>query len=100
MMGIDFEYVHADLEFEGKPFPDVAVRLKGNGTFLESRTSLKRSLKVDLNKHAKGQKIAGVTTLNLHSNVTDAGMMNEVLSYRLYREAGVRPPGPPTPGCS
>lgn len=59
MMGIDFEYVHADLEFEGKTFPDVAVRLKGNGTFLESRTSLKRSLKVDLNKHAKGQKLAG-----------------------------------------
>ena len=92
LMGVDFEYVHADLEFEGKTFPDVAVRYKGNGTFMESRGSLKRSLKIDLNKYVKGQKLAGVTTLNLHNNVTDAGMMNEVLSLpALPRRRG---PGP------
>ena len=92
MMGIDFEYVHADLEFEGMTFADVAVRYKGNGTFLEARGSLKRSLKIDLNKYVKGQKLAGVTTLNLHNNITDAGMMNEVISYQLYRDAGVPAP--------
>ena len=47
MMGIDFEYVQADLGFEGRAFPDIAIRFKGNGTFLESRGSLKRSLKAD-----------------------------------------------------
>ncbi len=92
MMGVEFEYVHADLDFEGLTFPDVAVRYKGNGTFLEARGSLKRSLKIDLNKHVKGQKLAGMATLNLHNNVTDAGMMNEVISYRLYRDAGVPAP--------
>ena len=92
LLGLDFEYVRAVLEFEGKTFPDVAVRYKGNGTFMESRSSLKRPLKIDLNKHVKGQKLAGVTTLNLHNNVTDAGMMNEVLSHRLYRDAGVPAP--------
>ncbi|HEX2751123.1 MAG TPA: CotH kinase family protein, partial [Verrucomicrobiales bacterium] len=90
--GIDFPYVHADLEFAGQAFPDVAVRYKGNGTYMESRGDLKRSLKIDLNKYVKGQKLAGRTTLNLHSNVTDATWMNEVLSYRLYREAGVPTP--------
>src|SRR2546428_726495 len=87
--GIEFNYVHADLEFEGQNFKDVAVRYKGNGTFMQSRGSLKRSLKVALNKFAKGQKLAGISKLNFHNNVTDASWMNEVLSHRLFRVAGV-----------
>ncbi len=90
--GIEFKYVHADLEFDGKPFKDVGVRYKGNGTFMQSRGSLKRSLKIHLNEYAKGQKLAGLSTLNLHNNVTDASWMNEVLSHRLFREAGVPAP--------
>jgi spore coat protein CotH len=90
--GIDFEYVHADMEFDGRLLRDVAVRYKGNGTFMESRNSIKRSLKIDLNKYVKGQKVAGVTKLNLHNNVTDASWMNEVLSHRLFRDAGVPAP--------
>ncbi|HOK77190.1 MAG TPA: CotH kinase family protein, partial [Verrucomicrobiota bacterium] len=91
-LGFEFEYVHADLEFEGRLLCDVGVRYKGNGTFMESRNSLKRSLKVQLNKYVKGQSLDGVTTLNLQNNVTDVSMMNEVLAYRLYRDAGVPAP--------
>lgn len=91
-IGIEFKYVHADLEFEGKTFKDVAVRYKGNGTFLQSRSSAKRSLKIDLNEFAKDQNLAGVTKLNLHNGVTDASSMNEVLSHRLFRDAGVPAP--------
>jgi len=32
VMGIDFKYVHADLEFQGAQFKDVVVRYKGNST--------------------------------------------------------------------
>ncbi len=92
MVGIDFSYVHATLDFEGLTLPNVAVRYKGNGTFMESRGSLKRSFKVDINKYVKGQQLAGSSTLNLHSNVTDASLMNEALAYRLYRDAGVPAP--------
>ncbi len=92
IMGLEFTQVHADVDFDGHPFANVALRYKGNGTFVESRTSVKRPLKVDLNKFVKGQKLAGVSTLNLHNNVTDAGMMNEVLAYSLYRDAGVPAP--------
>ena len=88
-MGIEFHYVHADLEIEGRLLKDVAVRYKGNGTFLQSRGSLKRSLKIDLNQFVKGRKLAGVSKLNLHNNVTDASWMNEVLSHQLFRDAGV-----------
>jgi len=48
----------------------------------------KYSFKVDLNKYVKGQKLAGLTSLNLHTNITDASWMNEVLSFRLYRDFG------------
>ncbi|MBM3768437.1 MAG: hypothetical protein FJW32_23900, partial [Acidobacteria bacterium] len=90
--GIDFQYVHADLDFDGLALRDVAVRYKGNGTFMQSRGQDKKSLKLDLNKYVKGQKLAGLTKINLHSNVTDASWMNEVLSHRLYRDAKVPAP--------
>jgi hypothetical protein len=90
--GVEFHYVHADLEFAGRQFHDVAVRYKGNGTYLDARGVGKFPLKVDLNKYVKGQKLAGLETLNFHNNVTDPGFMNEVLSYRLYRDAGVPAP--------
>jgi spore coat protein H len=90
--GVSFDYVHADLDFEGKTFKDVGVRYKGNGTFFESRRSIKRSLKVELNRFVSGEKLAGIVKLNLHNNVTDAAWMNEVLSHRLYRDAGVPAP--------
>ena len=90
--GIEFKYVHASLEIDGESYKDVAVRYKGNGTWMNSQGTIKRSLKVDINKYDKDQKIAGQTTLNLHNNVTDASWMNEVLSYRLFRDAGVPAP--------
>ncbi|HWQ91429.1 MAG TPA: CotH kinase family protein, partial [Clostridia bacterium] len=91
-LGTEFVYVRADLEFEGDLLRNVGVRYKGNGTFMESRDSVKRPLKIDLNQHVKGQSLGRVTTLNLQNNVTDASLMNEVLAYRLYRDAGVPAP--------
>lgn len=92
--GIHFEYVHANLEFEGVPLKDVAVRYKGNGTYMDARRSGndKKSLKVDLNEFVKGQKVAGVSKLNFHNNVTDVAWMHEPLAYELYRAAGVPAP--------
>lgn len=91
-MGIELEYVRGDLEFEGKAFTNVAVRYKGNGTFLQSRMSDKKPLKVDLNEFVKAHRLAGVSKINLHNTVTDPGYMNETLAYRLYREAGAPAP--------
>ncbi|MEO7193071.1 MAG: CotH kinase family protein [Vicinamibacterales bacterium] len=90
--GLDFEYSHATLEFENRRFADVGVRHKGNGTYGIAQQSGKVSFKVDLDKFLKGQKLAGVTGFNLHSNITDVSSMNEPLAYRLYRDAGVPAP--------
>lgn len=90
--GIVFNYVHADLEFGTNLFKDVGIRYKGNGTFLSSREGLKRSFKIDLNQFVKGQKLAGMSQLNLHNSVRDPAGMNEAMAYRLFREAGVPAP--------
>lgn len=90
--GVEFKYVHADFDFEGQLFKDIAVRYKGNGTWMGSQNSLKRSLKIDLNEYVNGQKLAGLTKLNFHNNVTDASFMNEVLSHRLFRDAKLPAP--------
>ncbi len=92
MSGIDFQYVHADLDFDGTQLKDIAIRYKGNSTFMMSRGSDKRSLKLDLSKFTKGQKFAGLTKINLHSCATDDGYLNEVLSYGLFRDAKVPSP--------
>jgi len=91
-MGVEFNYVHGALDFNGASFSNIAVRYKGNGTYLQARNTDKKSLKVDLNKYVKGQKLAGLTTLNLHNEVTDPSYMNEALSFKLYRDAGVPAP--------
>jgi len=90
--GTEYPTVHASLDFNGQKFDDVAIRYKGNFTYMASRGQLKRSMKIDLNSFVKGQRLAGVSTLNLHSNVTDPAWMNEVLSYQFFRDAGVPAP--------
>jgi spore coat protein H len=92
MSGVDFQYVKANLDFEGRSYKDVAVRYKGNSSFMMARGTDKRSLKIDLNEYVKGQKLAGLSTINLHNAITDGSWMNEVLSYRLFRDAGVPAP--------
>jgi hypothetical protein len=49
-------------------------------------------LKLDLNQFVKGQKLAGMSQLNLHNSVRDPSGMNEAIAYRLFREGGVRAP--------
>lgn len=90
--GIVFNYARADLEFGPHEFAGVGVRYKGNGTFLSSRDGLKRSLKLDMNRFVNGQKLAGMTQLNLHNSVRDPSNMNEAIAYRLFREGGVPAP--------
>jgi spore coat protein H len=90
--GLEFPYVHASAIIDGRPVADIGVRYKGNGTFILGQQVGKISLKLDLNHFIKGQTLAGLKMLNLHSNVTDASSMNEPLAFRLFRAAGVPAP--------
>lgn len=90
--GVEFPWGHADLEMDGVTLKDVGVRYKGNYTYMASSRSLKKSLKVDLNKYISGQKLDGLTAINLHCGVSDPTRARESLSYAYFRSAGVPAP--------
>ncbi len=89
VLGYDFPWSRGDLEFGGRHFTNVAVRIKGNGTFLGSLYGDKRSFKVDLNRFVRGQKLAGRDELNFHNMVNDYSNLSDALGYEFFREAGV-----------
>lgn len=90
--GLEFDWVHAAVEFEDRTFADVAVRYKGNGTYMRSQGMEKRPFKVDLDKFAKGNELAGRTTLNFANLVVDDSCLHDALGYELFRAAGVPSP--------
>ncbi len=90
--GVDFPWEQGDLAFDGETFKDIGVRYKGNYTFMATARSLKKSLKLDLNKHVQEQRLDGLTMLNLHCGVSDLSQAREALSYAFFRDAGVPAP--------
>jgi len=90
--GVQFSYVHGTVTINGQKLSEVGVRYKGNGTYFEGAAKGKISLKLDFNEYVKGQKLGTLKKLNLHSNITDASSMNEVLAFQLFRDAGVPAP--------
>lgn len=90
--GVDFPWTRGELAFDGETFGDVGVRYKGNYTYMATARSLKKSLKLDLNKYVKGQKLDGLNMLNLHCSVSDPSQAREPLSYAFFRDAEVPAP--------
>jgi hypothetical protein len=88
----DFATAHADLQMDGSRLADVAVRYKGHGTFRQSKATLKRPFKLDLNQFVRTNRLGGVSKVRLNNNEADPSFMNEVVAYDLYREAGVPAP--------
>jgi spore coat protein H len=88
----EYPVIHATVEFEGKTYPDVAVRYKGNSSFGMARNSVKKSLKLDFNDFAEGQKFFGLTTVNLNNNAGDPSAARETLTYELFAAASVPAP--------
>ena len=92
VLGFDFNWTHADLEFGGVRFTNVAARIKGNGTYLSSLSGSKRAFKVDLNRFTKGQKLAGLDELTFNNLINDHSFMSDTLAYEFFRDAGVPAP--------
>ena len=89
VVGYETDWVHGNFEFAGQAFSNVAVRYRGNGTFLNSMRGEKRPFKVDLNKFVKKQTLAGLDTLNFNNLVEDSTYLHDALGYELFRRAGV-----------
>ncbi len=91
-MGIDLPWSTGTVAVAGTSMDRVAVRFKGNGTFLEATRSYRRSFKLDLNEHVPGRHWGGRKMLNLGNMGSDATAMREVLGYEVHERAGVPAP--------
>jgi len=92
VLGYDFDWTHTEFEFDGRGYTNVAVRLKGNGTWLGSLMGEKRSFKVDLNKWGADQKLGGMDEFNFHNLINDYSYLSDALSCEFFRAAGVPAP--------
>src|SRR5262249_32207282 len=92
VLGFDFHWAHADFEVGGVVFTNGAARVKGTASHLLSLYGDKRSFKVDLNQHVKGQKLGGRDEFTLNNLVRDRSYLSEALGYEFFREAQVPAP--------
>jgi hypothetical protein len=92
VVGLEFDWAEAQLDFGGQHFEKVGARYRGNGTYINSLYGPKQSFKIDLNKFTKKQKLAGLEELNFLNSIPDNSYMFDVLSERLFRDLGVPAP--------
>ncbi len=94
VIGIEFNWSEANVEFAGVTFTNAAVRFRGNGTYINSLYGPKQPFKVDLNKKDKKQNIAGIKSLNFVNSIPDNSYVHDALGEKLFRTLGT--PGPRT----
>lgn len=92
VLGFDQPWSQADLTFADVALTNVAIRFKGNGTFMGALGSAARPFKIDLDRHVAGRLFAGQSELNLHNLVADASLLRDTLAYEYFRGAGVPAP--------
>ncbi|MEO8426707.1 MAG: CotH kinase family protein [Verrucomicrobiota bacterium] len=80
-------YVRATIQVGDEVFKDVAVRLKGWGTFRP--LTRKPSFAVKFNGFVKGQRFHGLSKLMLNNSAQDATYLCELLSGGLFLDAGL-----------
>jgi spore coat protein CotH len=90
--GFEYVYVKADFVCDGEKVGNVAIRFKGNSSYENYATWIKRPYKIDFDRFVAGRKFHGLQTMNLGNNAFDAWQLREALSYEVYRRAGVPTP--------
>lgn len=90
--GTEYPWVVASFKTDGQAIERIGLRYKGNSTYMATSRNLKRSLKLDLDRHDDAGRFQGQKSLTLNSEVFDPSMGREALAYSIYRAAGVPAP--------
>ncbi len=92
------QYVQAAVEIDGQVYEPVGIRYKGFFGMLRfcfqdgQQTCAKLSWKLKFNHYDPALRFHGLKRLNFHSMNSDETQMREVLSYQVFRDAGVTAP--------
>jgi len=90
--GNEYAYVRAAVEFDGRRYEDVGVRLKGNVSYAIAAGTPRLPYKLDFDRFLRGRRIGGEISLNLNNNSFDPTQCREPLAYWVFRRAGVPAP--------
>lgn len=78
--------VPAKLTMDGKSYPDVGVRFRGNTSYMMAGPEGKRPLNLSMDMAHKGQDLLGFRTLNLLNSAEDPSFLRTVLSLQMARD--------------
>ena len=78
--------VPATLIVDGREYPSVGVRFRGNSSYFMTRESLKKSWNISLDWEHKGQRLYGYRTLNLLNSHEDPSFVREVIYSEIGRD--------------
>jgi spore coat protein H len=81
------KYVRATVTEGGVTYTNVAVRLKGMGSFRPLHE--KPSLAVKFDEFAPGQRFCGLSKIMLNNSTQDGSYLAELAALSLYRDAGL-----------
>ncbi len=85
----DIPYSHVKLIIDGTVLDTLAIRYKGFNSWWHS---VKKPIKIDINKYKSGQKYDGLNKFNLHNGSGDPSFIRENISYKILRSLGIKAP--------
>lgn len=86
------ERLHCTITFDGVVLKDVGVRQAGGAYHPYRVYNDKPSLSLNFNEFVKGQDLFGLEKLVLKNQIQDLSLMNEHLTYEVFRRAGLAAP--------
>lgn len=87
--GNSYTYFRADIWVDGTKIESVGIRKKG---FFGSNDGRRPSLKVKFDEFVEQSPIKGLNRLTLNNNKQDRALVSQMLTYQLFRDAGVVAP--------
>ncbi|NLH17538.1 MAG: hypothetical protein GX455_13265, partial [Phycisphaerae bacterium] len=90
------QYVRGNFWFDGKRYPNVAVRAKGMSSLMSvaDGRSIRLPLKVDFNFFNSARSFRGLTKVSLNNGFSDPTFIREMVGYEQFEQMGI-----PTPRC-
>lgn len=85
----EIPYTSAKIIIDGTALDSIGLRYKGFNSWWRS---VKKPLKVDLNRYKSNQQYDGLKKFNLHNGSGDPSFIRENLNYRLLRSMGIKAP--------
>ncbi len=89
---LEYTYFEGTVTIDGETIEHVGIRKKG---YLGSLSTIRPSLKINFSTFVPGQTYSGMKRMTLNNDKQDPSHTHQVMSYALFRKAGV-----PAPRCN